>query len=221
MTPRLRLVLARIAAWTLCLLPLALLGWRLADRGLGANPIEYVTHWSGQWTLNLLIATLAVTPIRRLTRWNEVIRVRRTLGLAAFSYATLHFLIYVAIDQFFALEYIVDDIAERPYITVGFAAFLLLIPLALTSTKGWIRRLGRKWQMLHRLVYAAAFLGILHYFWQVRADTRAPLLYGAVFLVFMGFRLRRRSRAARRRAARPPTPRAPQRPTGSATHQAS
>lgn len=221
MTPRLRLVLARTAAWTLCLLPLALLGWRLATRGLGANPIEYVTHWSGGWTLNLLIATLAVTPIRRLTRWNEVIRVRRTLGLAAFSYATLHFLIYLAIDQFFALAYIVDDIAERPYITVGFAAFLLLIPLALTSTKGWIRRLGRKWQLLHRLVYVAALLGIVHYYWQVRADTRAPLLYGAVFLVFMVFRARLRKRAARRRATGRAARGTPRRPTGSATHQAS
>jgi methionine sulfoxide reductase heme-binding subunit len=196
-TPRARLVLAYTAAWTLCLFPLVRLAWRFTDRGLGTNPIEYLTHWSGQWTLNLLVATLAVTPIRRLARWNEIVRVRRTLGLAAFSYASLHFAIYAGLDQFFALEYILEDILERPYITVGFASLVLLVPLAVTSTKRWIRRLGRRWQLLHRLVYPAVALGIVHYLWQVRADTRAPLLYGAAFLLLMALRIRIRPRGSR------------------------
>jgi sulfoxide reductase heme-binding subunit YedZ len=180
---------ARPATLVLVLAPLALLLLDALLGRLGANPIERVTHWTGTTALTLLLATLAVTPVRRLTGWNRIAPLRRTLGLAAFFYAMLHFLTYVALDLFFDFGLVAEDILKRPYITVGFAAFLLLVPLAVTSTRGWIRRLGRNWQRLHRLVYAAAGLAVLHYFWKVKADTARPLLFAGALALLLVLRL--------------------------------
>jgi methionine sulfoxide reductase heme-binding subunit len=186
----------KAAIWIGALLPLALLVYDAFTDGLGAEPIEALTHRTGWWGLTLLLATLAVTPLRRLTGWNRIIGVRRLLGLWAFAYVVLHFGIYL-FDQELVLAYIAEDVLERPYITVGFAAFLLLIPLALTSTRGMIRRLGgRGWQRLHRLVYASAALGVLHFLWLVKADVREPLVFAGVLGVLLALRLpwfRRRS----------------------------
>ncbi|MGH7505134.1 MAG: sulfite oxidase heme-binding subunit YedZ [Longimicrobiales bacterium] len=175
--------------WIACLTPLTILIGRTVRDQLGANPIEHVTLFTGIWTLNLIVATLAITPIRRLTGWNRIIQLRRPLGLFAFFYATIHFLIYIVLDQFFAFGYIVEDIMERPYITVGFTAFLLLIPLALTSRKSAIRKLGRAWQRLHRLVYVAAGLGVIHFLWKVKADSREPLIYASILAILLLVRL--------------------------------
>ena len=186
--------------WIVCLTPAARLLIGALRDDLGANPIEALTLTTGFWTLVLLMATLAVTPLRRLTGWNRLVQLRRPLGLFAFFYVTLHFLVYIVLDQFFAFGYIIEDIAERPYITVGFTAFLLLIPLAITSTRGWIRRMGRNWQRLHRVLYLAAGLGVLHFFWKVKADTREPLLFAGILAVLLASRLPtwlRRRRAAR------------------------
>lgn len=201
-TSSVRLRVFRGLAWVALAGPLVWLGLRFRRDQLGANPIEAVILWSGVSTLVLLMLTLAVTPVRRLTGWNEVVRVRRFLGLTAFGYLCLHFLSYVGLDQFFAFGYILDDIAKRPFITVGFAAFLLLIPLAVTSTTGWIRRLGRRWQRLHQLVYVAAALGVLHYYWKVKADTRWPLVFAATLLVLLVLRLRARRGAAKQSGRR-------------------
>jgi sulfoxide reductase heme-binding subunit YedZ len=152
---------------------------------LGANPIEAVLDRTGWWALALLLTSLAVTPIRRITGWNRVIRYRRLLGLFAFAWATTHFLGYVVLDQWFAWSFIIEDITERPFILVGFSAWILLLPLAVTSTQGWIRRLGRRWVSLHRLVYMAAALGSLHFFWKVKADTREPLVFIGVLLALL------------------------------------
>lgn len=181
-----------LLAWALGLYPLARLGWWLREglSGLGGNPIERVLHHTGWWALVLLLTTLAVTPARRLTGHNRLIRLRRPLGLFAFFYATLHLSIYVGLDQFFAWSFILEDVVERPFITVGFAAWLVLLPLAVTSTRGWIVRLGRRWVLLHKLVYLATALGILHYFWRVRADTRAPLLFALVLVALLALRIR-------------------------------
>lgn len=176
--------------FALCLVPLLRLGALALTWGLGANPIEFVLHSLGTWTLVLLLVTLSVTPLRRLTGWNALIRLRRMLGLFAFFYACLHFFTYVGIDQFFDWRTIVADIAKRPYITVGFASFLLLIPLAVTSTNAMQRRLGgKRWQRLHRLVYVAATGGVVHYLWLVKKDMTQPLLYGLLLLVLLGLRL--------------------------------
>jgi methionine sulfoxide reductase heme-binding subunit len=179
----------------LALLPLALIVADALRGRLGANPVENITHRTGDWTLRLLLASLAITPLRRLTGWNPLIRFRRTLGLAAFSYVCIHFLIYVVLDQGFPVQgfawrYVVEDIAKRPYITVGFTAFLLLVPLALTSTKASIRRLGgRRWNALHRLIYVAAAGGVLHYLWQVKGDQPAPIFYALALVALLGLRV--------------------------------
>lgn len=175
--------------FVLCLVPLALLVADAVAGRLGANPIEAISHRTGDWTLRLLLLTLAVTPMRRLLGWNFLARWRRLLGLYAFFYASLHFLSYVGLDQFFAWHEIARDIQKRPFITVGFVAFVLLIPLAVTSTNAMMRRLGRRWQQLHRLIYAIALLGVVHYWWLVKADVRAPLLYGAIVMVLLLYRL--------------------------------
>ena len=177
--------LLKPALWLACLTPVAILLYRTATNDLGPNPIEEVTHETGDWALILLLVTLGVTPLRRLTGWNQLAGLRRPLGLFAFFYATLHFLTYLVLDQFFGFEYIIDDIRERPYITVGFTAFVLLIPLAVTSTKGWIRRLGRRWTKLHRLIYVCAALGVLHYVWVVKADLRRPLVFAAILALLL------------------------------------
>lgn len=178
----------RPAAWIGGLIPLVLLVAGAFTGGLGADPIEYVTLRTGFATLLMLMCTLAVTPVRRLTGWNWLAPARRTLGLCAFLYVCLHLSTYL-VDQGFAWTYIVEDVAERPYVTAGFTAFLLLLPLALTSTKASIRRLGKRWQKLHRLVYLAAGLGVLHFLWLVKSDLREPLIFAAVFAVLMALRL--------------------------------
>jgi methionine sulfoxide reductase heme-binding subunit len=181
----------RTAAWALGLYPLARVVWWLRDglRGLGANPIERVLHHTGWWALVLLMVALAITPLRRLTRLNQLTRLRRPLGLFAFFYATLHLAIYIGLDQFFGWSFIVEDLLERPFITVGFLAWLLLLPLALTSNRRSIVRLGRRWVLLHKLVYLAAPLAVIHYFWRVRADTRAPVVFAVTLLVLLAFRI--------------------------------
>jgi sulfoxide reductase heme-binding subunit YedZ len=173
-----------------CLIPLALLGWKAYSGALGANPIEVITHATGDWILRFLLITLAITPIRKLTGQLWLIRYRRMFGLFAFFYATLHFLTYIWLDKFFDLHEMLHDIAKRKFITVGFTGFVLLIPLALTSTKGWIRRLGgKRWQALHRLIYFSAIAGVIHYWWLVKADIREPLKYGAILAVLLGYRI--------------------------------
>ena len=174
----------------LCLLPLAALGWRALHGELTANPIEFITHATGDWTLRFLVITLCVTPFRKILHLPELIRFRRMLGLFAFFYACLHFTTYIWLDKFFDLSEMWKDIAKRKYITVGFTAFLLLIPLAVTSTAGWIRRLGgKRWQLLHRLIYFSAALGVIHYYWLVKSAVIRPLTYGAIVAVLLLWRL--------------------------------
>lgn len=173
-----------------CLAPLARLGWKAYAGLLGANPIEVITHATGDWTLRFLLITLSITPLRKLTGLLWLIRYRRMFGLFAFFYGTLHFLTYVWLDKFFDVHEMLVDVAKRKFITVGFTAFLLMIPLALTSTKGWIRRLGgKRWTWLHRLIYLSALAGVIHYWWLVKADIHKPLEYGIVLAMLMGYRL--------------------------------
>lgn len=174
----------------LCLLPLARLIVLAGSGGLGANPIEFITRSTGTWTLVGLLLTLSITPLRRLSGRAELIRYRRMLGLFSFFYACLHFVTYIWLDQFFELTAIAKDIVKRPFITVGFTAFVLLIPLAATSTHAMMRRLGRRWQQLHRLIYPIALLAVVHYLWLVKKDLTTPLVYGAVALVLLALRLR-------------------------------
>jgi len=177
--------LAKPLVFALCLVPLALLVQGGLTDGLGANPTEAITHTTGDWTLRLLLVTLAMTPLKRLVGRPWPIRFRRMLGLFAFFYACLHLITYAWIDQGLDWQGIVEDVVKRPYITVGFAAFVLLVPLALTSTRAMMRRLGRSWQRLHRAVYGIAVLGVLHYLWLVKADTSDPLIYGGMLAVLL------------------------------------
>jgi sulfoxide reductase heme-binding subunit YedZ len=175
--------------FALCLLPLAVVAWRWASDSLGANPIEATTRTFGDWALRLLLVTLAVTPVRRLSGIAGMMRLRRMLGLFAFFYAVLHVLSYVVLDQFFDWAAIGADIAKRRYITAGMLAFLLLVPLAVTSTAGWVKRLGAKaWQRLHRLIYPAAAIACLHFFWMVKADHREPLAYALILTALLAAR---------------------------------
>jgi sulfoxide reductase heme-binding subunit YedZ len=187
----------RAAIWVLALAPAGLIIVDYLRDQLGANPIEEVMHRLGWWALVLLLISLAITPLRRITGWNRIVRYRRLVGLFAFAYATAHLLAYVVLDQWFAWGYIAEDIAERPFILAGFSAWLLLLPLALTSTTGWIRRLGRRWGTLHRLAYVAAALGTLHFFWRVKADTREPI----VFVLLLAMLLLLRTPPVNRRLA--------------------
>ncbi len=208
-------VVAKTVVWVAALTPALWLGWDFWHGNLSANPIEDITNRTGWWTLTLLTLTLAITPVRRITGWNDLVRFRRLLGLFAFFYACLHLLTYIVLDQFFAFSTMLEDIAERPFITIGFAAWCILLALALTSTRGSIRRLRKNWQRLHRLIYVAAALGAIHFFWGVKADTREPLWFvGIITLLLVGrlpvvrrfvdsLRHRRRSRAAR--TVSPPT----------------
>lgn len=184
-----RFTLLRVAVFLLCLAPCAWLVWDASHGSLGADPVQQITHRSGDWTLRFLLITLAITPLRRITGWNELIKLRRPLGLYAFFYGSLHFATYLVLDLGGFWSQIFADIAKRPFITVGFLAWLLMLPLALTSTKGMMRRLGRRWQLLHRLVYVCAGLGVLHFLWLVKADFREPLIYLVVLLVLLGARL--------------------------------
>ncbi len=201
--PKVRARVVTSGVWALGLYPLARLAWWLRGGvfGLGANPIERVLHHTGWWALILLFVTLAITPVRRLTGRNELAAARRPLGLFAFFYATLHLAIYLSLDQLFAWSFLLEDILERPFISVGMAAWLLLLPLAVTSTRQWIVRLGRRWVLLHRLIYPATALGLLHYFWRVRADTRAPLILVVILAILLLLRIRRRRPAKPRRPA--------------------
>src|SRR6185295_19702071 len=173
----------------LCLIPFGQLAYNAYTGDLGVNPIETITRFTGSWALIFLLGSLAVTPLRRLTRWNELIKFRRMLGLFAFSYALAHFSPYLGLDLFFDWAAIGKDILKRPYVTAGFTAFVLMIPLAITSTAAMIRRLGKRWQQLHRLVYLAAIGGVIHFYWLVKADIRRPAQYGAVLALLLGYRL--------------------------------
>ncbi len=201
MTTKSGLLALRIVLWLSCLAPVAWLGAGYFYGWLGVNPIEKLTHVTGMTALVILLVTLAVSPVRRLTGWNPVIKLRRPLGLFGYFYAVLHFSVWMVLDLGFRLEWVYEDIVERPYITIGFTALVLLTPLALTSTTGWIRRLGKKWAMLHRLAYVATALGLVHFYWLVKADVRLPLLLIAAFVVLMAFRV---GRWVAKRGARAP-----------------
>jgi methionine sulfoxide reductase heme-binding subunit len=202
-----------------CLVPLAWLasgafGWFGAS--LGPDPVKELEHECGKTALNLLLLTLAVTPVRELTSQPQLLRLRRMLGLFVFFYVVLHFTIYLVLDLELNFATLGADIAKRPYITIGFTALLLLIPLAVTSTNGMMRRLGRRWQTLHRLIYVIAVLGVWHFYWQVKRDVREPLLYAGILALLLGYRLLRaigRRRAAATRAVHP----TPARPTAPVT----
>ncbi|MDH3222393.1 MAG: sulfoxide reductase heme-binding subunit YedZ [Gemmatimonadota bacterium] len=191
-------LLLKVFVWVIGLGPVAWLVYGWFQGNLGVNPIEKVILVQGRWTLVFLLAAMAVTPIRRLTGWNRIVQLRRLVGLFAFFHASLHFLAYAGLDQFFEWPYIVEDVIERPYITAGFTAFVLLLPLAVTSTRGWIRRLGKRWQRLHRLAYVAAALGVLHFFWKVKADTFWPLVSALLLAVLFGIRVWHRVQQTRR-----------------------
>ncbi len=207
----------KLLVFAAALIPFAHLVWRGFNGNLTADPLVEITNETGIWTLRFVVITLAITPIRRLIGWNTIIRFRRMLGLFAFFYAMLHFLTYLVGDRFASLDFpdgfvawstfinlmasIWDDIAKRPYITVGFIAFVSMIPLAFTSTAGWIRRMGgRNWQRLHRLIYVTGIAGVVHYWWRVKADTLHPLIYAVIVALLLGYRLARsvsRSRVQR------------------------
>jgi sulfoxide reductase heme-binding subunit YedZ len=197
----------KVAVFLLCLIPFGELVWRIIKSELGANPVEFLQHATGDWTLRFLVFTLCITPFRKLLNLPDLIRFRRMLGLFAFFYVSLHFLTYLGPDQAFDLAAMWKDVAKRPFITVGFAAFISLIPLAITSTAGWIRRIGgKRWQMLHRLIYFAAVCGVIHYYWLVKSDVRKPLFYGALVAILLAWRLgswfsKRRNQAPVRVAA--------------------
>jgi sulfoxide reductase heme-binding subunit YedZ len=205
----------KVAVFLACLLPLGLLLWKFFGAhptdmttwglGLGANPVEALEHGTGDWTLRFLLITLAITPVRKLLGIPALIKFRRMFGLFAFFYGCLHFSTYLTLDKFFNLHEILADIAKRKYITVGFAAFVLLVPLALTSTAGSIRRLGgKRWRALHRLIYVSAIAGVIHYIWLVKADIRKPLEYGAVLAALLTYRVVLWIRSSIREPASPP-----------------
>jgi methionine sulfoxide reductase heme-binding subunit len=180
----------KVAVFVICLAPLGTLVYRALQGLLGANPVEFLQHATGLWTLRFLIFTLTITPLRKTLRIPELIRFRRMLGLFAFFYVCLHFLTYIGPDQSFDLAAMWKDVEKRRYITVGFLGFVLLIPLAITSTAGWIRRLGcKRWQTLHRSIYIAAICGVIHYYWLVKSDVRNPLFYGALVSILLLWRL--------------------------------
>jgi sulfoxide reductase heme-binding subunit YedZ len=213
-----------------CLGPAVYLTWAAGTGHLSANPLSDVTNETGVWTLRFLAITLAVTPLRRLTGWNDLVRFRRMLGLYAFFYGTLHFTTYVVLDRFAGLVEFPDgivswttarnllrsiggDIYQRPFITIGFTAFVLMVPLAVTSTAGMIRRLGgRRWARLHSLIYLCAIGGVIHYWWLVKADIRRPQTYAAIVAVLLGFRVVRRFQEARRRLTPVPSAASASRP---------
>ena len=188
----------KAAQFLICLLPLARLFWAAYTDDFGPNPVEFVQRWTGTWTFNLLLITLCVTPLRAMTEWHWLIRLRRMLGLFCFFYAVLHFLSFIGFDHAFDISDIARDIGKRPFVTVGFAAFLLLIPLAATSNQWAIRKLGgRKWQELHRNIYLISILACVHYFWLVKATALLwPLAYSTAVALLLGWRIRERQRKA-------------------------
>ena len=188
LTPR-QIIWGKTLIWLLCLVPLGRLVFLGLTDGLGANPIEFITHSTGTWTLVGLLVTLSVTPLRKLGAPGWLLRFRRLLGLFAFFYACLHFMTYIWLDQFFDPASIAKDVIKRPFITAGFAAFLLLIPLAATSRQRMMRKMGRNWQRLHRLIYFIASLGVVHYWWLVKKDITQPLIYACVLVILLAMRL--------------------------------
>jgi len=172
----------------LCLIPLMMLGWDGFHHALGANPIEKITHRTGDWSLRFLLITLSITPLRKITGWKPLIRIRRMLGLFTFFYVCIHFSIWIVFDHFFDVNEIMKDIIKRPYITVGFTAFMLLIPLAVTSTNRMMKQLGKRWKQLHQLVYIIAVLGVLHYLWLVKADVLQPVIHAIILLMLLSIR---------------------------------
>jgi sulfoxide reductase heme-binding subunit YedZ len=189
MTPDRWVRIAKPLVFLFCVAPLSVLVAGAIAGDLGANPVETITHTTGDWALRLLLATLTMTPLRRLVGHPWPIRFRRMLGLFAFFYAALHVVTYLWLDQGFDGPAILEDVVKRPYITIGFAAFVLLVPLALTSTRAMVRRLGRRWQTLHRTVYAVAILAVLHYLWLVKADQLLPLIYAVVLAALLAARV--------------------------------
>lgn len=180
----------KIPVFLICLAPLASLGWDALHGQLGANPIEYITHATGDWTIRFLIITLAITPLRKILHLPQLIRFRRMLGLFAFFYGCLHFTTYIWLDKFFDVAEMWKDVQKRRFITVGFLGFVLMIPLAITSTAGWIRRMGfKRWQMLHRAIYISAIAGVIHYYWLVKSDTRKPLQYAWIVGILLAWRI--------------------------------
>ncbi|MGH9567205.1 MAG: sulfite oxidase heme-binding subunit YedZ [Candidatus Angelobacter sp.] len=179
----------KVLIFLICMGPLLVLTWKATHELLGANPVDVITRSTGKWTLTFLLITLAVTPARRLSGMPWLIRLRRMLGLYAFFYGTLHLMTYVWLDKFFDIHAMLHDIAKRRFITAGMTGWALMLPLALTSTTGWIRRLGgKRWQKLHRLVYVSAMAGVVHFIWLVKADLRRPLIYGSVLGLLLAFR---------------------------------
>lgn len=193
-----QLGLIKIAVFSVCLLPLGRLLWAAYSDDFGPNPVEFVQRWTGSWTFNLLLITLCVTPLRTISQWHWLLRLRRMLGLFCFFYACLHFLSFIGFDHAFVLEDIAKDIYKRPFVSVGFAAFILLIPLAATSSNWAIRKLGgRKWQELHRSIYLIGILAAFHYFWLVKATALLwPLAYSVALAILLGWRIRERRRKA-------------------------
>jgi sulfoxide reductase heme-binding subunit YedZ len=196
----------KVLAFAVCLGPACVLTWKGFHDDLGANPIDVITRSTGKWTLTFLLITLGVTPLRKLSGLNWLISFRRMLGLFAFFYGSLHLTTYIWLDKFFDVHEMLHDIAKRRFITAGLTAWTLMLPLALTSTAGWIRRLGgKRWQLLHRLIYCSAAAGVIHFIWLVKADLRRPLTYGAILTVLLAYRLaarRVRARAASQAARR-------------------
>jgi len=204
-----RLRISKIVIFLAALVPLERLAWKAFHDGLGANPVEVITHSTGDWTLILILTTLSITPLRKLTKQYWLIGVRRMIGLFAFFYGCLHFTTYIWLDKFFDVHEMIKDVYKRPFITAGFTAFVLMIPLALTSTKGWIRRLGKNWQRLHRLIYVTGIAAVIHYIWLVKADLRKPLQYAFVLGVLLIYRVAMWISEARRKmtpTARNPRP---------------
>ncbi len=180
----------KIALLLACLVPVGVLAWEVFF-GFTVDPIQKITDRTGIWTLRFILITLAVTPIRRLSGWNDIVKSRRMLGNFAFFYGSLHFLTWILLDHMLDWQMAVEDITKRPFITVGMLGFLAMVPLAVTSTRGWVIRLGRKWKALHRLVYLTAVAGAVHFYWRVKADHTEPLVYGAILALLLGYRLMR------------------------------
>jgi sulfoxide reductase heme-binding subunit YedZ len=202
----------KVAVFLAGLVPFEILLWRGFHNDLTPNPIEFITHWTGDWTMRFLILTLAITPLRKMLKQPLLIRYRRMLGLFAFFYVCLHFATWIGLDKFFNWSEMLKDVQKRRFITVGFAGFVLLVPLAITSTAGWIRRLGgKRWQLLHRLIYVTAILGVIHYWWLVKSDIHKPLQYAVIVGLLLLWRvadwiIQRPTKAATSSAARRDVP---------------
>lgn len=191
----------KVLLFLACLVPGALLAWTVYSTLL-ANPIEYITHTTGDWTIRFLLITLSITPLRIIFRQPNLVRFRRMLGLFAFFYGSLHFMTWFALDKWFSLHDMWKDVLKRPFITAGFTGFMLMAPLAVTSTAGWVRRMGyKRWQRLHRLIYFSASAGVIHYYWLVKSDIRLPVMYGAILAVLLAYRFFTRPRPKPKMAA--------------------